>query len=62
MHIAGTFPARRNPGSGAGAALQEAGAHCFGLLLDKKEKLDKLLGMIVGMACRRISVQAGGCT
>lgn len=40
----------------AGAAVQEADAHIFGLFLDKKEKLDELLGKIVGMACRKISV------
>lgn len=52
----------RKRGFGAGAALQEADAHIFGLFWGKKEKLGKFLGMIVGMACRKISVQAGGCT
>lgn len=47
---------------GAGAAVQETDAHIFGLFLDKKEKLDDLLGIIVDMACRKISVQTGGCT
>lgn len=46
-------------GSWAGAAVQGADAHIFGLFLDKKEKLDKW--MIVDMVCRKISVQAGGC-
>lgn len=32
------------------------------LFLYKKQKLDKLLGMMVDMAYRKILVQAGGCT
>lgn len=49
-------------GFGAGSPGADAGCiFVLVLFLCKKQKQEKLLGMIVDMAYRKTSVQAGGC-